>query len=67
LGTESEPDRCGRSSAYLFVIDAGALAAQWTAAGAEVRPPQGTEWGQHEGVLIDPDGNIIRFGSLMAD
>jgi hypothetical protein len=25
--------------------------------------PQDTEWGQHEGVLIDPDGNVIRFGS----
>jgi uncharacterized glyoxalase superfamily protein PhnB len=30
-----------------------------------VRPPQDTEWGQHEGVLIDPDGNVIRFGSTM--
>jgi hypothetical protein len=33
------------------------------AAGADVRLPQDTEWGQHEGVLVDPDGNIIRFGS----
>jgi len=53
----------GRASAYLFVDDADALAQAWAAAGAEVRPPQDTEWGQHEGVLIDPDGNIIRFGS----
>ena len=29
----------------------------------DVRPPEDTEWGQHEGVLIDPDGNMIRFGS----
>ncbi|TVY99054.1 dioxygenase [Trebonia kvetii] len=27
--------------------------------------PQDTEWGQHEGVLVDPDGNVIRFGSPM--
>jgi uncharacterized glyoxalase superfamily protein PhnB len=37
----------------------------WLAAGAEVRLPEDTEWGQHEGVLADPDGNVIRFGSPM--
>jgi uncharacterized glyoxalase superfamily protein PhnB len=50
-------------SAYLFVDDADELAAEWLAAGADVRQPEDTEWKQHEGVLIDPDGNIIRFGS----
>jgi hypothetical protein len=35
----------------------------WLAAGGDVRLPQDTEWGQHEGVLIDLDGNVIRFGS----
>jgi len=28
-----------------------------------VGPLEDTPWGQHEGVMIDPDGNIIRFGS----
>ena len=51
------------SSAYLFVDDADQLASTWAAAGADVRTPEDTEWGQHEGVVIDPDGNIIRFGS----
>jgi uncharacterized glyoxalase superfamily protein PhnB len=51
------------SNAYLWVDDADALAREWAATGADVRPPEDTEWGQHEGVLIDPDGNIIRFGS----
>jgi hypothetical protein len=51
------------ASAYLFVEDADALAQAWMAQGADVRLPEDTEWGQHEGVLIDPDGNIIRFGS----
>jgi hypothetical protein len=41
------------------------LAGRWRAAGADVRLPHDTEWGQHEGVLIDPDGNVIRFGSPM--
>jgi hypothetical protein len=54
------------ASAYLFVEDADQLAQQWTLAGANIRPPEDTEWGQHEGVLIDLDGNIIRFGSPMA-
>jgi predicted enzyme related to lactoylglutathione lyase len=58
---DTRPD-C-RSTAYLFVEDADALARTWLAAGGDVRPPQDTEWGQHEGALVDPDGNVIRFGS----
>lgn len=52
-------------SAYLFVDDADQLAAAWRAAGVEVHTPEDTEWGQHEGALVDPDGNVIRFGSPM--
>jgi predicted lactoylglutathione lyase len=51
------------SSAYLFVEDADQIARAWAAAGADVRTPEDTEWRQHEGVVTDPDGNIIRFGS----
>jgi uncharacterized glyoxalase superfamily protein PhnB len=51
------------SSAYLWVDDADALAAEWRAAGVEVHEPEDTEWGQHEGAVVDPDGNVIRFGS----
>ncbi len=50
-------------SAYLFVKDADALAAEWRAAGIMVHGPEDTPWKQHEGVVIDPDGNTIRFGS----
>jgi hypothetical protein len=53
------------ASAYLFVEDADELAQAWASAGADVRVLEDTEWGQHEGVVIDPDGNIIRFGSPM--
>ena len=53
------------ASAYLFVDDADKLARVWSASGADVRVPADTEWGMHEGVVIDPDGNIIRFGSPM--
>ena len=60
---EKRPDR--RATAYLFVGDADTLAETWLAAGGDVRLPEDTEWGQHEGALIDPDGNVIRFGSPM--
>jgi len=58
--------RAGPATAYLWVDDAGELAQEWRSAGADVRAPQDTPWGQYEGVLIDPDGNIIRFGSPSA-
>ena len=57
--------RATTSSAYLWVDDADELAQAWRSAGADVRPPEDTKWGQHKGVLIDPDGNVIRFGSPM--
>jgi uncharacterized glyoxalase superfamily protein PhnB len=53
------------SSAYLFVEDADQLAQSWVSAGVDVRNPEDTEWGQREGVVVDPDGNIIRFGSVI--
>ena len=64
LGQVSSGD-AGRASAYLWTDDADALAAEWQAAGAEVHLPQDTEWRQHEGALVDPDGNVIRFGTPM--
>ncbi len=51
------------ATAYLYVEDADSLARTWASAGGDIRFPEDTEWGQREGVLIDPDGNIIRFGS----
>ena len=59
----TKPDDRRTGTAYLFVDDADALAAEWRAAGVEVHDPEDTEWGQHEGVMVDPDGNTIRFGS----
>ena len=53
------------SAAYLWVDDADDLARAWRAAGAEVHGPEDTPWGQHEGAHVDPDGNVIRFGSPM--
>jgi hypothetical protein len=63
LGVVTNFDEHGHASAYLFVDDADAVAAGWQAAGIDVHPPVDTEWGQHEGAVVDPDGNVIRFGS----
>jgi predicted enzyme related to lactoylglutathione lyase len=64
LGTNAKGDAPReKHSAYLWVDDANALAQEWLAAGAQVHMPEDTEWGQHEGAIEDPDGNILRFGS----
>ena len=67
VGVPADVEECGRATAYLFVDDADALAAEWIAAGIEVHLPVDTEWGQREGAVVDPDGNVIRFGSPLAD
>ncbi|HYP46606.1 MAG TPA: VOC family protein [Propionibacteriaceae bacterium] len=53
------------SCAYLWVDDAAALHGEWAAAGLEgqLTPPTSTDYGLQEGAHIDPDGNLIRFGS----
>ena len=66
LGTSSDGSLPHpKHSAYLWVDDADTLANEWLAAGAEVHMPEDTEWGQHEGAIEDPDGNVLRFGSPM--
>jgi hypothetical protein len=52
-----------KGSAYLWVEDADELAAAWCSRRVEVHPPEDSERGQHEGAVVDPDGNVIRFGS----
>ncbi len=63
LGAVPDNSNASPSSAYLWVEDADLLAQTWSSAGADVRFPEDTAWGRHEGVLIDLDGNSIRFGS----
>jgi len=63
VGLVPEGKATAPATAYLYVEDADELARQWAHGGGDVRFPEDTEWGQREGVLIDPDANIIRFGS----
>ncbi len=57
------PPSDAKHSAYLWVDDADELAQSWLTAGVEVHMSEDTEWGQHEGAVVDPDGNVLRFGS----
>ena len=66
--SSSSPDgdpRCGPAAAYLHVPDADALAAEWAhVPGTET--PVDTDYGLREGRHVDPDGNLLRFGSPLA-
>jgi hypothetical protein len=53
------------SAVYLYVADADALAAEWSAAGVagQLVDPVDTPYRMREGAHIDPWGNLLRFGS----
>ncbi len=53
------------ATVYLYVSDADALHAQWTAAGVEGRfvQPHDTPYQLREFVYVDPDGTAVRVGS----
>jgi DNA-binding MarR family transcriptional regulator len=55
------------SAAYLYVADADALAQEWAQprVGGHTRPPRDTPYRLREGAHVDPDNNLIRFGSPM--
>ena len=61
---DHDPTRHG-ASAYLYVHDADALYEEWTrpGIGGLTRPVLLTEYKLREGSHVDPDGNLIRFGS----
>jgi uncharacterized glyoxalase superfamily protein PhnB len=56
------------TSAYLYVDDADALFAEWrdAAVGGRLHAPTDTDYGLREGAHVDPEGNLIRFGSFLA-
>jgi hypothetical protein len=55
------------SEVYLYVADAPALHARWSASGAPGAyiEPTDTEYGLCEGAYLDPDGNSLRYGSWL--
>lgn len=60
--------RTSTSACYLYVSDADALHAKWSAAGVEGRlgAPKDTPYGLREFAYVDPDGNLLRVGSELS-
>ncbi len=56
--------RRGPSSTYLLVPDVDALASEWASV-AQTSAPEDKPWGLREARHVDPDGNLIRFGSRL--
>lgn len=52
-------------SIYLYVDDAAALHAEWSSANlpGQLHRARPTAYGLLEGGYVDPDGNLLRFGS----
>lgn len=68
LTLQSDHDRkINAHATYLYVEDAGALAAKWKreCPGGDTREVVDTEYGLREGAHLDPDNCLIRFGSKM--
>lgn len=52
---------------YIHCEDAAQVAEEWRKAGIEVTGPVDEDYGKREGSHVDPDGNLIRFGSPIRD
>jgi DNA-binding MarR family transcriptional regulator len=65
LAASAEGDAPHPGAAYLYVRDADALYAEWTrpGVGGHTHPVRPTPYQLREGSHVDPDGNLIRFGS----
>ncbi|HMD47292.1 MAG TPA: VOC family protein [Acidimicrobiales bacterium] len=63
LALADDPDRVGKGAIYLHVDDAQELADEWRKAGVEVIGPEDDQHRTRQGSHVDPDGNLIRFGS----
>lgn len=61
---EHDPKRTA-AAIYLYVSDADALHAEWSAVGLPGRltPPVDTEYGLREFAYVDPEGTLHRVGS----
>lgn len=66
LTEAEEDDIVGAGAIYLHVEDVDALAERWRSAGVSVIDPEDFDYGKREGSHVDPDGNLIRFGSPTA-
>jgi DNA-binding MarR family transcriptional regulator len=65
LAAVSDQHLTGSASAYLYVRDADALYEEWSRpdVAGHTHPVAPTPYKLREGSHVDPDGNLIRFGS----
>lgn len=59
--------RPGGGVIYIHCADADDVVDEWRKAGLTVTEPENKPWGKYEGEHVDPDGNVIRFGSPCRD
>ena len=55
-------DVAGHGVLYIHCPDADRVAEEWRQAGLDVEGPKNEDYGKREGSVVDPDGNVIRFG-----
>ena len=69
LAADPDHDRAHHASTYLYVRDADALYEEWSrpGIGGHTRSARPTPYQLREGSHTDPDGNLIRFGSPVAE
>ncbi len=53
------------TSCYVRVADTDALYAELTATGLKLSPPAVRAWGMKELYVIDPHGNLLKFGQAV--
>ena len=59
----TEDEAAGHGALYIHCQDADRVAEEWRQAGIDVDGPRDEDYGKREGLVTDPDGNVIRFGS----
>jgi DNA-binding MarR family transcriptional regulator len=69
LAADPHHDPARGASAYLLVADADALYTEWTGSriGGRTDPVGPTAYRLREGSHVDPDGNVIHFGSPLEE
>lgn len=60
----TERDIAQNTSCYVRVADTDALFREFNAKGLVVEPPAVRPWGMKELYVIDPHGNLLKFGQL---
>ncbi|WP_432720110.1 VOC family protein [Jeongeupia wiesaeckerbachi] len=55
------------TSCYIRSDDVDALHAEFVARGVRHRPPVSQPWGMKELYVIDPHGNLLKFGEMIAE